>query len=282
MCVSLLFSPLLSSPLLSSSLLSSSLLFSSLLFSSLLCSFSLTALSHSSLPSPHPLPSPPSLPSQGGTRRLPLLAAEDLQAFLNRVYLEDALPAAPGPTSLALQHVAWSCGEREALKLLDFVVEKASEHVCAPGGASVGYRPYFRLVSELLLSNAVDTALAFDAALPTLLARAEALVARGCCAAFDAEVVYGVFKLLHRVGTASAEGHLCVMRCKSQWAGLRRVFAAASAGVAGRAGAGFGPGGVGAGVGVGAGAGGLAKGGVAVAAVAATSRDQQQFGYSMS
>jgi len=165
-----------------------------------------------------------SLSPQGGTQKLPLLAPEDLQAFLNRVYLEDAVAAAPGATSLALQHVIWSCGEREALKLLDFVVEKISEYALAPGGASLLYRPYFRVVSELLLSRAVDVSLAFDAALPTLLSRADALVARQ--AGNDAEFVYSVCKLLHRVGTASAEGHLCVMRCKEQWAGLRAAFVA--------------------------------------------------------
>lgn len=153
-----------------------------------------------------------------------MLAAEDLQAFLNRVFLEDAIATCPAQTSLALQHVCWSCGDREVLKVLDFVVEKISEFALNPGGVYLSYRAYFRVLSELLLSGSIDMQLAFDAVVPALLQRAEALVVRQ--GVNDAEFVYSVLKLLHRLGTCSAAGHACVMGCRDQWKNLRHTFIA--------------------------------------------------------
>jgi len=151
-----------------------------------------------------------------------VLAAEDLQAFLNRVFLEDAIASCPTQTSLALQHVCWSCGDREVLKVLDFVVEKISEYALNPGGVYLSYRSYFRVLSELLLSGSIDILLAFDAVVPTLLQRAEALAVRQ--GVNDAEFIYSVFKLLHRIGMSSPQGHVCVMSCKDSWCHLRASF----------------------------------------------------------
>lgn len=164
------------------------------------------------------------LSAQGGTSLLPVLAAEDLQAFLNRVFLEDAISTCPAQTSLALQHVCWSCGDREVLKVLDFVVEKISELALNPGGVYLSYRAYFRVLSELLLSGSIDMQLAFDAVVPALLQRVEALVVRQ--GVNDAEFIYSVLKLLHRLGTCSASGHACVMGCRDQWKNLRQTFVA--------------------------------------------------------
>ena len=85
-------------------------------------------------------------------------------------------------------------------------------------------RAYFRVLSELLLSGSIEMNLAFDAVMPAMLSRADALVVRQ--GINDAEFIYSVFKLLHRVGTSSASGHACVMRCRDQWKSLRLTFVA--------------------------------------------------------
>ena len=45
----------------------------------------------------------------------------------------------------------------------------------------------------------------------------------------DAEAVYSIFKLLHRVGTLSPEGRALVASCKEQWSALRPAFLARAA-----------------------------------------------------
>ena len=50
---------------------------------------------------------------------------------------------------------------------------------------------------------------AFDSVVPSLLARADAIINRQCPS--DSEYLYAVLKLLHRIGTRSSEGHRCVL-----------------------------------------------------------------------
>lgn len=81
------------------------------------------------------------------------------------------------------------------------------------------------MLSELLLSRSLDINLAFKATMPTLLARADAVAMRQSgWSQHDSEYLYSVFKLLHRIGTSSRDGHGCVMGCKDQWQYLRRRF----------------------------------------------------------
>lgn len=119
------------------------------------------------------------------------------------------------------------------MKVLDFLAEKVAEcamsHSQGNGGvmtAGVGvnlaYRSYFRAISEIVLGPAVAPALAFEQVIPSLIAKADALAARQ--GANDAEYIYAVFKLLHRVGASSAAGHASIMRIKDQWKHLRAKF----------------------------------------------------------
>lgn len=151
------------------------------------------------------------------------LTTEDLQVFLNRIYLEESIPLCTVSTSAALQHVCWSRGGKEALKILEFVAEKVSECAMQQGGVSLAYRSYFKAVSELLLGPAVNIALAFEHVIPSLIHKAESLCVRQ--AQNDSEFIYSVLKLLHRLGCSDAKAHACVMRVRDLWRTLPNKFA---------------------------------------------------------
>jgi hypothetical protein len=68
------------------------------------------------------------------------LSVEDLQAFLNRIYLEDAINIGTMQTCAALQHVCYSVGSRDALKVLEFIAEKVVESVLSVTGGNLAYR----------------------------------------------------------------------------------------------------------------------------------------------
>ena len=46
----------------------------------------------------------------------------------------------------------------------------------------------------------------------------------GRCGQNDAEFLFAVFKLLHRIGTGSTTGYHCVMKVKDLWRKLRQKF----------------------------------------------------------
>jgi hypothetical protein len=52
--------------------------------------------------------------------------------------------------------------------------------------------------------------------------KADVLASRQCVN--DAEYIYSVLKLLHRVGTSSEQGHQCVMRLKGAWMNIQKKF----------------------------------------------------------
>ena len=144
-----------------------------------------------------------------------VLSPEDLPAFLNRGYLEETITISPTQTALALQHLCWSRNAAETSRILIFLGDRISECVMCNTGVDLSYRPYFRIMSELLLSAAVECPVGFDSVVPSLLQRAEAIVGRQ--SANDSEFLYVLLKLLHRIGTRSLEGHKCVKRVKEQW-----------------------------------------------------------------
>ena len=144
-----------------------------------------------------------------------VLSPEDLPAFLNRGYLEETITISPTQTALALQHLCWSRNATETSRILIFLGDRISECVMCNTGVDLSYRPYFRIMSELLLSAAVECPVGFDSVVPSLLQRADAIVGRQ--SANDSEFLYAVLKLLHRIGTRSLEGHKCVKRVKEQW-----------------------------------------------------------------
>ena len=99
------------------------------------------------------------------------LSHQDLSAFLNRVFLEDAANISTTPTALALQHVCWSRGAHESARVLTFLADKVADCAMQTTGVDLAYRPYFRCISELLLSRALDSSFALDSVLPALLAK---------------------------------------------------------------------------------------------------------------
>ena len=99
------------------------------------------------------------------------LSHQDLSAFLNRVFLEDAANISTAHTALALQHVCWSRGAHESARVLTFLADKVADCAMQTTGVDLAYRPYFRCISELFLSRALDSSFALDSVLPALLAK---------------------------------------------------------------------------------------------------------------
>lgn len=147
-----------------------------------------------------------------------VLSPQDLGAFINRIFLEDAISTGATNICSAIQHVCWSLDHKEASKILVFLCEKITDSGMSPTGVNLAYRPFFRILSELLLSQAVDINLPFETVIPQLLQKADFLVCRQYIN--DSELVYSILKLLHRIGSASKTGHSCVMRIKHLWAPL--------------------------------------------------------------
>ena len=123
--------------------------------------------------SPFLLPEISQLPSDQVQRHLQQLSLshQDLSAFLNRVFLEDAANISTSPTALALQHVCWSRGAHESARILTFLADKVADCAMQTTGVDLAYRPYFRCISELMLSKALDSTFALDSVLPALLAK---------------------------------------------------------------------------------------------------------------
>jgi hypothetical protein len=151
------------------------------------------------------------IPDESSIPVIPTLSARDLKSFVNGVYLEDALNISTSQTALAIQHFCWSRGVEETKKILLFLTDKINDCTVIVTGVDLSYRPYFRTCSEVLLGEFVDVGV-YESVLHSLLSTADALVSRQC--PNDAEFLYAVMKLLHRIGTRSAEGHECVQRLK--------------------------------------------------------------------
>ena len=163
------------------------------------------------------------------------LQADDLSTFLNRIYLDDAILIDAADTSLALQHICWSRYGRESGKILEFLGDRIIEFINIHPGQStnsnantnsannplvfMNYKPFFRVVSELLLGGAVDLQVAFDTIMNSFMKRAELSVTRQTKS--DAEFVFSFMKLLYRIGISSQAGQNLVIRSRDMWQSIR-------------------------------------------------------------
>ncbi|RYH19528.1 hypothetical protein EON65_26005, partial [archaeon] len=155
---------------------------------------------NASLPphSPTPLPDEASLISS----RQFILLPEDLQAFLNRVFLEESIQLSPGEMSAALQHVAKGLGSRDSQRIAEFLADKVVD-LTSQGSTNIAYRPVFRVLSDMLLNMGSELANC-QGVVSKIAAKSSQLAQR--LSAGDAEFVYSVSKLLHRLATSSVEG----------------------------------------------------------------------------
>jgi hypothetical protein len=86
--------------------------------------------------------------------------------------LEESIKICPTQTCESLKHVCWSRGDGEAIKILEFMVEKIAECTMTKGDINIEYRPYFKAISEIILDKSInDTQMAFIAVIPTLIAK---------------------------------------------------------------------------------------------------------------
>lgn len=118
-------------------------------------------------------------PDRPSTFVIPTLPIQDLQSFLNGIFLEDALNISTTQTALAIQHLCWSRGANETKKILMFLTDKINDCTVIVTGVDLSYRPYFRTCSEVLLSDFIDVAV-YESVLHSLLSTADALVSRQC------------------------------------------------------------------------------------------------------
>lgn len=68
------------------------------------------------------------------------LRPEDVQAFLNRVFLDAAVPINPLDMTAALHHLLALLDSRESIRVLDFLADKVVELSSLPTGVSLLYR----------------------------------------------------------------------------------------------------------------------------------------------
>lgn len=110
---------------------------------------------------------------------------------------------------------------KDTCRIVDFLYEKIADHTGGTTGTNVAYRAFFRALSEVLLDTA-DISV-FQSVLNKMTSKSQYLTQRN--GMNDAEFVYAVSKLLHRLGTSSAEGNTVVMRVKEAWKDTAARFA---------------------------------------------------------
>lgn len=85
------------------------------------------------------IPPPPGASAESRAVCCPL-QPEDVQAFLNRVFLDVAVPINPVDMLAALQHLSTRLDCRENLRVLDFLADKVIELSNPVAGVSLAYR----------------------------------------------------------------------------------------------------------------------------------------------
>ena len=156
---------------------------------------------------------------------LPILCDDDVYAMQNRIFLDEAVLTESNVNIFsALQHICWSRGNVETIKILEYFSEKLGDCCMVNGttGIMQEYRVYFRAVSDILLGPAIDPVLVFDKIIPSLLDKAMMLAER--LHGKDPEFIYSVFKLLHRVGTSNESSHACVVSIRNMVRTTRNKF----------------------------------------------------------
>eukprot|EP01032_Pedospumella_encystans_P008886 gene8886-10504_t len=150
----------------------------------------------------------------------------DIQAFLGRTFLEEAILLHPNAAFAAAAHVYRLISSEQASMLLDFLAERLCEQLNSNNtGALAAYRPYLRLFSDLLLGPALSDILLHLDALIKIVTKAQLIANR--LAGLDSEFLFSVLRLLHTLGTASPEAHNTVMQLKEQWKNIAPKLAAA-------------------------------------------------------
>ncbi len=156
---------------------------------------------------------------------LPVLCDDDIHAIQNRIFLDEAVITESNINIFsALQHICWSRGNVETIKILEYFTEKLGDCCMVNGttGITAEYRLYFRAVSDVLLGPAIDPVLVFDKIIPSLLDKSVMLAER--LHGKDPEFIYSVFKLLHRVGTSNESSHACVVSIRNMVRTARNKF----------------------------------------------------------
>jgi hypothetical protein len=90
------------------------------------------------------------------------------------------------------------------------------------GANPPAYRPYFQVLTDLLLSAGDHLAATFETFASSLLQKADLAVNRHQAA--DADFLYSIFKLFHRIGSASDLGHKIVAKHRELWKKIRMKF----------------------------------------------------------
>ena len=184
-----------------------------------------------SLP-PH---APPPLPDEASliASQQFILHPEDLQAFLNRVFLEESIQLSPGEMSPALLHIAKGLGSRDSQRIVEFLADKVID-LTVQGSTNLAYRPVFRVLSDMLLNMGSELAncqgvvskVAAKSSHPCTdyaeLVEGFALdkLSRAPARFDEAELLHLNAKLLHRLATCSAEGFGVVTKSKEHWRDL--------------------------------------------------------------
>jgi len=154
------------------------------------------------------------------------LNPNDIFAFLNKVFLEEAISINPHESSIALQHVASTLLFKDSVKLVEYLLEKVLECTTSNAGTALAYRPYFKVLSDLMLVTWIDDIGSYSPSLRKLAAKAYALSTRQL--SNDAEFVYAVCKFLHRIGTSGTSGYATVMNVNDYWREIAVRYAHAS------------------------------------------------------
>lgn len=89
---------------------------------------------------------------------------------------------------------------------------------------SSSYRPYFQVLTDLLLSSGDHLPSTFETFVGSLLQKADSAATRH--QASDADFLYWTFKFFHRIGTSSAVGQSIVAKYRDQWKKIRSKFSA--------------------------------------------------------
>eukprot|EP00981_Chlorochromonas_danica_P000419 scaffold96_cov167-Ochromonas_danica.AAC.26 len=148
------------------------------------------------------------------------LSSDDLQTFLNRVFLEKAILLCSLEMSMALQHLCLVLPAKDGQRIIEFVFDKVGDLTSQPSGTHPFYRAYFRVLSEILLGS--DDVSIHQGVINKLANKAFHLSQRN--SAGDAEFVYSATKLLHRLGISSASGHASVLKVRDFWKDIGARF----------------------------------------------------------
>jgi hypothetical protein len=116
--------------------------------------------------------------------------------------------------------------------VVEFLVEKVLECTSASGGTSLQYRPYFKVVSDIMLNATLVEGNDLNGPVGKLMSKVLVDETLNCwwlivnLQAFslsarpggsDAELIYAVCKLCHRIGTCSISGHVAVLQMREFW-----------------------------------------------------------------